>query len=120
MVKFPFLYFSFVDYIMMSILTYICYYFKFEDLILKYIDFFRLRECVELLKYMETKGLLDMTKVHASIWLLLGVLFFNFEFLLHAIFTGHRCIMQSFSTLARDKRQLKRLLITLGLFQIQP
>lgn len=38
---------------------------KLEKLILKYIDFGRLCECVELLKDMEMKGLLDMTKVHA-------------------------------------------------------
>lgn len=42
---------------------------KLEKLILKYIDFVRLCECVELLKDMEMKGLLDMTKVHASLWL---------------------------------------------------
>ncbi|KAG5007917.1 hypothetical protein JHK85_026459 [Glycine max] len=38
--------------------------FRLEELIPKYIDFVRLHECVELLKDMETKGLLDMTKVY--------------------------------------------------------
>lgn len=89
------------------------------ELILKYIDFVRLRECVELLKDVETKGLLDMTKVHASFWLLVDILLFNFLFLLHAIFTGYRFIMRSFLTPARNKWLLKKLLIILGSFQIQ-
>jgi len=77
---------------------------KLEKLILKYIDFVRLCECVELLKDMEMKGLLDMTKVHASLWLFPAILFFNFEFLLCVIFTGYRFIMPSFSTSARNKK----------------
>lgn len=92
---------------------------KLEKLILNYIDFVRLRECVELLKDMEMKGLLDMTKVHASLWLFSHTPLFNFEFLLYAIFTGYRLIMPSFSTSARNKKLLKKLLIILGLFQIQ-
>lgn len=93
--------------------------FKLEELILKCHDFVRLNECVELLKDMETKGLLDMTKVHTSFWLLLDILLFNFKFLLNTIFAGCRFIMPSFSTYARNKKLLKKLLITLGLFQIQ-
>jgi hypothetical protein len=92
---------------------------KLEKLISKYIDFVRLRECVELLEDMKMKGLLDMTKVHASSWLFLPFLYFSFEFHLYAIFTGYRFIMPSFSTSARKKKLLKKLLIMLGLFQIQ-
>lgn len=84
----PFTFFLFVNYIMITMPIWPSFpiTFKLEELIPKYIDFVRLHECVELLKDMETKGLLDMSKVHASFWLLLDILFFNIMFFLHAYF----------------------------------
>lgn len=79
--------------------------------------FLRLHECVEVLKDMEMKGILDMTKVYAFFKLLLDI---TFIFIFSCTnFTGHRFTMQSFLTTASNERLLEKLLITSNLFQIQ-